>query len=310
VAAGFYRQTDGFLLTVRMPRGRDGMPEALSLHVPLADQGSLPLLEPKNVLYSASYYLDASKFWEHRGQLLNAQQVKGLEEFDKTSGLYLAGNRLSELLTQAGPHQRIVVAHQDRPGYQVQPGQPLPAFALVLSMREPDRFGRAMEAVLRAAALLAGNQAKLRLAEEKFQGVTLVGYRFPEDVPLPADTTRLRFNFSPCFAAVGDQFVIASTIELGRELIDLVQKEAQGPRRLDAAAARHKLYSAGGAEFLQAIEDQLLVQTVLDQALSPDEATREVKALIELVRRLGTLAIDTRYGRSDFHYNIALKLGK
>src|SRR5438105_3848750 len=51
VAAGVYKQKDGFLTTVRLPRGRDGMPAALAVHVPPSDGATLPLLEPQKILF-------------------------------------------------------------------------------------------------------------------------------------------------------------------------------------------------------------------------------------------------------------------
>ena len=75
------------------------------------------------------------------------------------------------------------------------------------------------EPLLRAAALFGGSQASLKMTEEKIQDCNLVGYRFPEDKPLKADVNDIRFNFSPCFVAVGNQFMVASRIQLGKELI-------------------------------------------------------------------------------------------
>ncbi|HEV3258751.1 MAG TPA: hypothetical protein VG013_17910 [Gemmataceae bacterium] len=67
LCAGFYRQKDGFLTTVRMPRGREGMTPALSMHVaPAGRPAALPLLEPPSVIFSESFYLDISKYWEDR----------------------------------------------------------------------------------------------------------------------------------------------------------------------------------------------------------------------------------------------------
>src|SRR5581483_7036721 len=95
--------------------------------------------------------------------------------------------------------------------------------------------------------------------EETVDGVTLVGYRFPEDGSLPADVNNIRFNFSPCFAAVGDQFFAASTIELGRELIATLKHPAKNLPPTDTAA-KSRLYAAGGAALLTAVEDLVLTQ--------------------------------------------------
>jgi hypothetical protein len=373
LCAGLYRQGDQLNLTVRMPSGRNGMPDVLASHAPPPGQvGALPLLQPRGVLYSSSYYLDPARFWEFRKQLLNEQQLKGLEEFDKNSGRFLVGNRLSKLLAQVGPHQRLVVANQHHPGYQVQPGQRIPAFALVVDMRAPETFGKAMEAVLRGAAFLASTQVKLKLVEEQHGECKIVGYRFPEGGKLKGDDNYVRFNYSPCFVTVGDQFVASSTLELCHELVDLLQREVrdrspEGDKRfmeakaryniletqlgkaiarlaqtkdvkersqliaelqeieagrvkcagrLDAlqarlrkgspAAALAEVYAEGGAESLKDSEDQLLAQTILNQALAPAAAKQQVKLLAEMVRRLGVLRSETDYGANDFRFEIRL----
>ena len=49
---------------------------------PPADaRGARPLLEPKDVLLSTSYYLDIGKFWENRAKLFNEKNLKEFEEF-------------------------------------------------------------------------------------------------------------------------------------------------------------------------------------------------------------------------------------
>src|SRR5262249_23770643 len=83
LCGGVYPDEHGFVASFRLPAGREGMPDALTVHVPPAGQpGSRPLLEPKGVLYSGSFYLDLSKFWEFRAKLFNSKQVKTFEQFD------------------------------------------------------------------------------------------------------------------------------------------------------------------------------------------------------------------------------------
>lgn len=311
LTAGLYQQQDGFLTTLRLPRGREGQPEALSVHVPPGDQpGSRPLLQPKNVLFSTSYYLDVAQFHLQRSKLFNEQQVKLYEDFDKNSGRFLAGGQFSKLLTQAGPYQRFVAAHQTKRGYKTEPKQQIPAFALVVELREPEAFSKSMDAVLRGAALLAGTQFSLKLVEEKHGDLTVVGYRFAEDKPLKADVNDTRFNFSPCYVTVGNQFVASSTLELGHELIDLLKKEAEAKPKPSPAAVRTRAYGKGGAAFLRGIEDQLVAQTILDQAVAPDKAKEQVRALLDLLSRLGGASTEVYYGDKDFRFDVRLHLGK
>src|SRR5262249_59933937 len=98
-------EKDGLLLTIRAPAGKDGMGADRELHLPPDNEpGSRPLLEPKGVLYSSSYYMDLSRIWTDRARLFPKVQADGLTEFDKTSGRFLAGIRLSSLLEAAGPY--------------------------------------------------------------------------------------------------------------------------------------------------------------------------------------------------------------
>src|SRR5581483_5443464 len=81
VAAGVYKEKNDYLITFRMPRGREGMGDDLVLHVPKeGEPGSRPLLEPKGVLYSESSYLDFSRIWLDREKLFGKEIAKQLEE--------------------------------------------------------------------------------------------------------------------------------------------------------------------------------------------------------------------------------------
>ncbi len=177
-------------------------------------------------------------------------------------------------------------------------------------MRDP-AFAKKVDSLLRSAAVLANTQVKVKLTEETVGPVKLIGYRFPEDGKFPNDNGNIRFGFSPCFARVGDYFFVASTIELGRELIPLLEKEGQSPVRGNSdVTVRSKLYSTGVAAAFRANEEQLFTQTVLGQALPPDEARAQVRALIALVNRLGHVDLTESYGPSVFHYDLRLTLGK
>jgi hypothetical protein len=308
VCLGLAPQEDGFLFTVRMPRGREGMGGDQILKVAPAGQAATrPLLAPKGVLYSESNYLDFASIWTERTKLFPEKQVKGLEEFDKTSARFLLGNRLSKLLPQVAPYYRFVAIKQGKIGYKKEPQVRIPAFALISELREPEAFGKSMESILRAAALLASFNVKLKLAEETHHDSKIVGWRFPEDGDFKGDTTEFRFNFSPCFTRVGNQFVYCSTVELCRDLVDVLQKEAKGKDLGSASCPRSMVYAAGGAELLENFRDQLITQTILDQAAKPEDAGAQVTAFINLIRRLGTLELAGALQSNEFHYDVRLK---
>jgi hypothetical protein len=310
VCGSLHRQEQGFAVRLRMPNGREGMPSELAAHVPPAGQpGSRPLLEPRGVMLSSSYYLDVSKFWEQRAKLFPEKQLKTLEEFDKNSQQFLAGNRFSKLLGLAGAYQRIVVAHQPTRAYQTAPAQAIPAFAAIIETRQPEEFSKKMEAILRATALLATTQVKLKLVEEKYKDFQIISYRFREDAKFKPDTGNLRFNFSPAFVTVGNQFVVSSTSELCHELVDLLAKESkESAGKGVACTVKTQLYGSGGSEFVAAFKDRLFTTAILDQAIPTESAEEQVGQFIALIQRLGVLRIEAAYGARDFCYELRLEL--
>jgi hypothetical protein len=313
LCAGLCQEKDDFLLTVRMPAGRDGASADFALHVPPADgPGLLPLLEPKGVVYSNSFFLDVSKIWDDRNRLFNEKQAKAIEESGKNPVARLAGLAPDKILKQAGARHRVVVVDQPKPAYKDAPAsQPIPAFAVVTEMRDPEQFSKSMDASLRGAALLAGNQYKLKLTEEKHGDYKIVGWRFPVDVKLDSDVGNIRFNFSPCFVRVRSQFVFCSTLELCHELVDLLDRETKGdlPKGRQAAA-QARAYGSGGAAVLRGFQDALVTQYVLDQAVTPEAAHEQVKALIDLVQRLGVADADVVFEAKQFRYDVRWKMGK
>ncbi len=314
LAIGLHKEPNGLLATIRLPSGREGMGPDRAVSVPPdGEPGSRPLLEPKDVLVSTSFYWNLAAFWTDRVALFGEKNAKGFEQADESSGsLPLLSNfQLSKLLQQAGAYHRLVAVHQPKAGYKRQPKTTIPAFAYVLEMRKPDEFAKAMETILRGAALFGGTtQLGLKLVEEKHNGCNLVGYRFPEDRELKQDVNDLRFNFSPCFVRAGNQFVFCSTLELCRDVVDLLQAEAKSKALGEKATAQTRLYGRSGAALLKSFEDQLVTQTILDQAIPLEQARAQVQAFVDLLSKGGDLRQETTYAPKAFHYDIRLTFKK
>jgi hypothetical protein len=312
LTAALAREGDGFLLTLRMPSGREGAGGEQSVHVPPPNEADvLPPLEPRGVVLSHCFFLDVGKFWDDRAKIFTPEQVKMLEDADTKSAVVLAGQKLSSLLKDAGGRHRYVVANTHSFPYKRQPKQKLPAFAVIAELRNPAEFTKTMNTVLRGVALLAGSQYKLKLADAKHGDYKLVAYRFDEDAQIAQDPTDIRFNFTPCFVTVGNYFVASSTIELCHDVIDLLEKEAkQKPKAGAAVAMRTVGYAAGTADSLAVGADALLAQTILGRAVTLDEARAETKTLIDLVRQLGQVRLETEYHPKDFRVNLRWNLTK
>jgi hypothetical protein len=310
VAVGLYEQKDGFSLSVRMPAGRDGMADDVELHLPRDAKagGSLPLLEPPGVIFSHSFYLDAGALWTKRGQIMSEQNLKQFEKGVKDASRFLPGASIDKLLIQSGVHHRIVAVQRAlTAGYKTEPQVRVPASAFITTMRDP-AYGKSMELLVRGGVALASTQVSVKLFEDRHADVPLFGYTFPEDGKFPNDPQGIRFNFTPSFAVVGDQIVFASTKELCIELIDILQRDDRS--RLDPQNMQMRVYATGFGDLLNASPDQLLAQTILNQAVSEAQAKKQVDQLLKYLRTLGSVRVATDYTDNEFHFDVEWKAEK
>ena len=242
-AFGFYHDSGDFRVAIRLPAGRDGMATDVELHLPRDPKvgGSLPLLEPKGVLFTHSFYYDLDTLYQKRDAIMPPQVAKDFAEGEKQISRFLLNTSLPKFLSQAGVHYRLVAVQPEKvESHKTEPDQKLPAFAVVVSMRDP-AFAKTMSAFIKAGALGLGSQLSFRSWEEEIAGVPAFGYSFPENGKFPDDPQKVRFNYQPTFAAVKDQYILASNKGLCRELIGLIEKEDRSkllPQNMQMRALR------------------------------------------------------------------------
>lgn len=298
---------DGPCLSLRMPRGREGMHVAATAHVhPAGEPGALPLLEPKGTLYATSFYWDPYIFWEQRKEIAVAGVVKELEEGDKKSSTFLLGRRFSQLLKLTGVRHRFVAVRQFETEYKTRPKDIQPGFALVMDSRDPEGLAKAVEPILRGVGLLGSINFKMHLFEEKVGSWKLLGYRFAENAKNKAYQHGALFNFSPCYVRVGNQFIFSSTRELALTLIPLVEREATLEAYQESASSRHRYSWSGLAVYLEGLRDQLITDTILQEGVDPATAEKQVNELFKLLDRLGHVDAAVYYEPKSFRVELKL----
>jgi len=295
-----------FRVTFAMARGAEGMSEVAKTYVATEAKRVNPPLQPPRVVSSTSWTFDIGHIWKNRKAWLGEEAAKGLTKLEKDIKPFLGGADLGELLHEAGWNQRIVFAEQAVSPYKIKPELHITPFGVVFDIREK-RFAQTMGKALRAGALFGTFQFGMRMTEEECKGYTLVTYHFDEKRKSPIDPTNIRFNFSPTFGQVGNHFIVASTTELARDLVNcLARKDSPLPA---GTSWRTDLFAKGLADNLKYIRQDLLVGAILDQGLPPADANKEIDSLIELVRTLGTVQWEIRYGDHDYRMDFLWRYG-
>jgi hypothetical protein len=302
-------------LSLRLPGGTKGMHDLVHAHVPPENQvGALPLLSPEGVLYSVSYYLDLGWFWKQRAVLLPPDQLKQIEQFDKTSKGILYGTAVSQFLELSGTRQRFVAVWQQDRGYAFKAQAYQPAYALVLEPRDPEAFAKALDGPLGGLSFLAGLKAPMSKFEQEHGHAKISGYRFVENDANKSLGDGILFNFTPCRARVGNQYIISSTVELARLLIDEIEKadseEGRSPQQADAASGpvthQSRLSFTGLSDYLAGTKKQLITQNMLQQGNTPEDAAKEVSLFLGLLDHLGRVESTTRYLPDQYQFDVKI----
>jgi hypothetical protein len=307
IAAGLYHDKGDFRLALRMPAGRDGMAPDVELHLPRDPQvgGTLPLLEPKGVLLTHSFYYDFNTLYQKREAIFPPQVAKDFAEGEKQISRFLLGTTLPKFLSQSGVHYRIVATQPEKvESYKIQPNQRLPAFALVASMRDP-QFAKTMTALIKAGAAALGTQVSTRSWDEEIAGLPAFGYSFPEKGKFIDDPNNLRFNYQPTFVVVGDQYVFASNKGLCKELIGILQKEDRS--KVMSQNMQLKAYASGLGDYVYTSADQALAGTIIAQGLKVGAAREQTSALFAFLQKLGTVSMETDYTANEFRFDLHWK---
>ena len=151
-------------------------------------------------------------------------------------GIFFSGIELTDgVLGQTRPEIRVVVAAQRYDPAIGTPAVRVPAFAAVLRLRDPKKFGPVVEEAWQKALGLInftrGQKAEPGLIIDRAaQGdvkFTYAYYRPPEEKdksPLPD-----RFNYRPSLAMFGDYLIFSSAEGLTRDLIDAPEKGVRQP---------------------------------------------------------------------------------
>lgn len=167
------------------------------------------------------------EMWGLRDDLFDEQSNAGLAQADSGLGLFFSGRDFGpEVLGELKPRWQFVFARQSFAADQPQPAFKLPAFAVVVQMKNPDAFSRhllmAFQNIVGIVNITGAQngQPQFLVATENRGGATISSATYFVEDSTPKTNAPINYNFSPACARVGDRFIIGSTTQLTRQLVD------------------------------------------------------------------------------------------
>jgi hypothetical protein len=280
-------------------------------------EGALPNLVVPRQIASLSFYRDLHRFYAAKDDLF-PERTSQLIFFENMMGIFFSGRNLTdEVLIETRPHMRFVVAEQEYDPAIGTPQVRIPAFAMILQLRDQEQFDEVVEEAWQKAVGLInftrGQQAMPGLIIDRpiHNGSKFTVAYFSTAGLKEKTNLNTRFNFRPSLAMPGDYLVLSSSDGLARNLIDAQKKEAA--QSVKPLAGKHTLAELDGGQLssiLQSNYDNLVRKNMIDKGNTQQDAEASIDlfvALTKLVKHLG-LSMGTQDRLTEAQLKVELNL--
>lgn len=274
--------------------------------------GALPNLAVPRRIAAISATRDLRGFYAAKDKLF-PDRTSGLIFFENMMGIFFTGRELTEeVLAETGSTVRLVVAEQSYDPAVGTPAVRIPAFALVLQLKKPERFRPVVEEAWQKAIGLVnftrGQEAQPGLIIDRpVHGKTK--YTVASFTPESGGDKKavdVRFNFQPTLAMPGSSLIFSSTEALARDLIDALGREPDAP---PPRAGTHSLLEIDGPQLvsiLAANRETLIRNDMVDKGKSREESAAGVDLILGVARYIQrlALALGAEAGRSTISLQV------
>jgi hypothetical protein len=289
-------EASGLSLKIATPWQADWIPESRNWYFGPNFAGSAPVLpEIPETLFTLGTYRDVSEMWMRAGDLFDEQVNDKIAEADSGLSTIFAGRDFGEeILGSFEPQIGLIVTRQNFAEVKPAPTIKLPAFALVLRLRDPETMRSELRRTFQSAIgffNIVGAQAgqpQLEMDMQKSGNVDLITSRYlPEKKDRDSTSAPIIFNFSPSAGFAGDRFVLSSTATLAKQI-----SEAPALEPAAGVNTRVTLNAAVARDALQDNREQLISQNMLQEGHSREEAEAAIDLVFQIVRCFKGAGID------------------
>ena len=278
-------------------------------------EGALPNLAVPRRIAALTLYRDLHQFYAAKDDLF-PERTSGLIFFENMMGIFFSGRDLTnEVLAETEPEIRLVVAEQQFDPAIGTPLVKLPAFALILRLRDEEEFDEVAEEAWQKAIGLVnftrGQQAMPGLIIDRpmHRDTKLtLSYFSTAGIEDKAELAQ-RFNIRPTLAMPGNYLVLSSTDGLARDLVDALNAEIE--QKTNPLAETHSLIEIEGgqlASILQANRDTLVRGEMVKKGSTQEEAEGSIDVLITISKLCERLELSIGMDEGTTEASLELKL--
>ena len=268
---------------------------------------AVPELSVPRRLGSLVLRRDVEAFWRDHEGIVAVEFDAEFAKLNSTIAAIFGVRRMDEdVLLHLAPVSQFVSARQTYSGLAANPKIAIPAFAMILQEKEPnkkvtDGFRRAFQTAVALGSAERAQKEKmaLGLSEETLGDVKITFATFPD--PEGSGPVDAEYNYSPAFFAKGPYIVFSTTLELARDLVKSLDAPAAigaaSPGEPSGAGPALDSLELWGEETRRALEenfDAIVAQNMLEKGQTRAEARTELRGFIDLVSLVSRLRAETR----------------
>ncbi|PHS03441.1 MAG: hypothetical protein COA78_17830 [Blastopirellula sp.] len=280
-----------------------------------------PLLEPKENLLSLSIYRDFSSMWLNSADIFTDKVDAEFAQANANLATLFSGKDFGEeVLGSFQPEVQFVATRQHYEEDRPIPAIKIPAFALVFRFKNPEPmradFRRMFQSLIGFLNITGAQNGQPQLDQdiEKLGDHQILTSTYaPEADKKLSEQNKINFNFSPSVAFAGDAFVVSSTSQLARELVQLVTKpRVQGDKAKNNFVPNIQLNTDFSAvrDTVNDNRNQLVTQTILSEGKERDEAEKQVDLILEALGAIQNLSLHLDTNQETVQFELEVNLAK
>lgn len=276
-------------LQFALPHKPEWIPEERNFFFGPGGEGRAPALPAtKDTLFTLSTYRDFSEMWLRAGDLFNEQINDGFAEADANLTTLFAGKDFGEdILGSLTPEIGFIATRQDFTDVLPQPAIKVPQFAIVVDLRDPQTMTRELRRTFQSmigffnviGAMEGRPQLEMDIDKLESGAELITSEYVPEEDDAESTRADIIFNFSPSVGFAEERFVVSSTKQLARELVQAKTADGKsGSTNTDAV-----LHAGVLKRVLDDNREQLISQNMLNDGNSREEAEAAIGLLLDVI---------------------------
>ncbi|MHC4849227.1 MAG: DUF3352 domain-containing protein [Planctomycetota bacterium] len=266
--------------------------------------GDLAFDLPEQTIAVARMKRNLSQLWEYQDDLIAENALPELVKFSSNFKTLTGLTFTEELLPRLGDEVTLVAVRRDWKEGAAVPEVKIPHAAMIWPVKTDERMRQSIDLAFQQVMSLIGLQQaemsrKFMVMRETYKEIPIMTARYPAPAEGEMKGRRalpIRYNFTPAAAVVGDHYVLSTTDELLKMLIDGRAGSTAAPAGKNAG---FWVAPAPGVAMLRENRSALVAQRMLKEGEDKPTAERTTDILLEFASLLTDLDFTVDEGRAS-----------